>query len=149
MTEFETVDDTCVRIAAFPMRVELGKLREFARATGCPDGPVFDTDDPVILPTFLTTMVFWRPADAPLPHQHLGFDEHRILHGEEEYRFSDVAVRAGDTLDVEVYVPPATSKQGKRGGTMRFGVAITNFRDPGGALVAQSRTTIIETGSTP
>ena len=36
-------------------------------------------------------------------------------------------------------------KQGKRGGTMVFTEVVTEFRDAGGRLVAESRSTLIET----
>jgi hypothetical protein len=36
-------------------------------------------------------------------------------------------------------------KEGKRGGTMRFTEVVTEFRDASGVLVAESRSTTIET----
>ena len=37
-------------------------------------------------------------------------------------------------------------KEGKRGGVMTFVVTVTEFRDPAGKLVAEARSTAIETG---
>ena len=37
-------------------------------------------------------------------------------------------------------------KEGKRGGTMTFVVTVTEFRDEAGILVAEAKSTAIETG---
>ncbi|MSX33149.1 MAG: dehydratase, partial [Actinobacteria bacterium] len=41
------------------MQVELGKIREFARATQSANPAYLETANPVIPPTFLTTQQFW------------------------------------------------------------------------------------------
>lgn len=143
----ETEQDVCV--SEFTMTVELGKLREFARATGYTAGPILEEPHPVIHPTFLTSMVFWQPPEAKLPHEYLGFAEHRILHGEQEYIFGDLPIRAGDVLSVRVRLLPIIVKRGRRGGEMTFGTAVTDFRNPAGRIVAQAKTTIIETEDAP
>ena len=40
-------------------------------------------------------------------------------------------------------------KEGKRGGVMRFARLITEYRDEAGTLVAEQRTTVIETARPP
>ena len=40
-------------------------------------------------------------------------------------------------------------KEGRRGGTMTFVITVTEFRDDDGRLVAEARSTAIETGRAP
>ena len=40
-------------------------------------------------------------------------------------------------------------KEGKRGGTMTFVEVLTEYRDSSGAVVAESRSTVIETSQAP
>lgn len=68
-----------------------------------------------------------------------------VLHGEQEFLFYGEPIRAGDHLTVSVWIEPVTEKQGRRGGTMRFGRVITDFVDEAGAVRARARSTTIET----
>lgn len=127
------------------MAIERGKIREFARA-GQSTNPAYDGPDAVIPVTFLiTAQSWWADPSEPHPIQELGFDPARMLHGEEEYEFFGPPPRAGTTLDVTTRLADVWEKEGKRGGTMRFAKAVTEFRDAAGTLVAEQRTTIIET----
>ena len=40
-------------------------------------------------------------------------------------------------------------KEGKRGGSMIFAETVTEYRDETGRIVAESRSTLIETGKAP
>ena len=73
----------------------------------------------------------------------------RILHGEEEYIFHGPLPRAGQVLSCEAKVTDTYEKPGKRGGSMRFGVVVTEFRDEQGTLVAEARSTLVETEKAP
>ena len=73
-------------------------------------------------------------------------DLRRLLHGGQEYRFHGPPPRAGTKLTVQTRVEDIYEKEGKRGGTMTFVVTVTEFRDENGTLVAEARSTAIETG---
>jgi len=130
------------------MPVERGKIREFARATMTENPAYLDGKDPVSPPTFLTTMNFWMTGAAS-PVAMLGLDLKRVLHGAQEYVFHGPPPRAGTELSASTKVESITEKEGKRGGLMTFVVVATEFRDPSGTLVAEARSTVIETGRPP
>jgi N-terminal half of MaoC dehydratase len=133
---------------SYEMPIDRSKVREFARAVYARN-PGHRGSDAVIPPTMLTSArMFWEPsAESAFPA--LGFDLRRVLHGEEEYVFHGPLPRVGDTVVVETRVERTYEKPGKRGGTMRFGVIVNEFRDASGALVAEQRSTIIETEKPP
>jgi hypothetical protein len=58
-------------------------------------------------------------------------------------------VRAGQTLTVTSRLEKTFEKLGRRGGVMRFGVVVNEFRDQADRLVAEQRTTIVETSKPP
>lgn len=145
MTESAAASSGTV-LGRFEMVVERGKIREFARATGQTHPAYFEDEHPPIPPTFLVTAAFWQPPDAPRPYEALGMELHRVLHGEQEYRFYGALPRAGSRLSVELRIESVEEKQGRKGGTMRLARVVTDFRDEGGALVAQGLSTTIETG---
>lgn len=126
----------------FEWVVERGKIAEFAR--GClDDDPAFRGPDAVAPPTFPMTTTFWQPpgsrrgVDPP-------FDPYRLLHGEQEFEYVR-PLRAGETLTGRTRLADYYEKEGRRGGTMRFAVYETEFRDPSGEPVCWSRATMIET----
>jgi hypothetical protein len=129
---------------AFDMPLEWGKIGEFARATGS-SNPAYDGPGAVIPPTFLTTArLVWEPeADSPLAS--LGLDMHRVLHGEEEYVFAGALPAAGQTLTVSSRLVERYEKEGRRGGRMRFARIVSEFRDALGNVVAEQRSTVVET----
>ncbi len=133
-------------LTRFEMTVERGKIQEFARATGATD-PAYFGERPPVPPTFLISAAHWRPLDAPLPYESLGMDLRRVLHGEQEFRFHGAPPRAGERLTVEVRIESLTSKQSRRGGQMRVAHIVTDFTDEHGRLVAEARSTTLETGA--
>jgi MaoC dehydratase-like protein len=133
----------------FDMIVERGKIREFAIATGSAHEAYLDDPEAVIPPTFLTTMTFWQPPEAARLYRDLDIDRHRLLHGEQEYVFVGIPPRAGARLHARTVVEEMYDKEGRRGGTMTFVVTRTDFVDDNGAVVAQARSTAIETGRPP
>jgi hypothetical protein len=130
------------------MPVERGKIREFARATKSDHPDHMGARDAVSPPTFLTTLNFWSGADSS-PVARLGLDLKRILHGSQEYTFPGEPPRAGTELTATTRVDAVYEKEGKRGGTMTFVETVTEFRDPSGEVVAEARSTVIETGKPP
>lgn len=126
--------------APFEMTVERGKVREFATAT-------FATADElrsgeVSPPTFLVSSSFWNDFS---PVALAGFDRRRLLHGEQEYVFHGPPPEAGQRLQGQHRLAETYEREGKRGGTMRFAVVVTEFRDESGQLVAEQRMTLVET----
>ena len=134
---------------SFDMAVERGKIREFARATMSANPDYLADEHPPVPPTFLTTSSFWTPPEAAALWKEIDIDLRRLLHGEQEYVFPKGPPRAGTKLTAQSRVESIYEKEGKRGGTMTFVVTVTDFTDDAGELVAQARSTAIETGRPP
>jgi hypothetical protein len=120
--------------------VEQGKIRDFAEAMQS-TAPSFRGPDAISPPTFLITAASWAPRGARVE---LGFDRRRVLHGEQEFVFHGPPPRAGTVLEATERLADSYEKSGARGGTMRFAVVVTEFRDATGALVAEAICTVIE-----
>jgi len=134
--------------APFKMHVELGKIREFARATKSHNPDYLEDENPVAPTTFLATAGFWMPEVAtPAGDDGAGFE--RILHGGTEYTFYRPPPKAGTVLYVSSKPGPAWEKTGRRGGAMKFHEMIQEYRDEAGTLVAETRNTVIETEQAP
>jgi len=134
----------------FEMDIERGKMREFARALRATHPAFFDGERPVIPPTFLTTTFFWEAdVDGANPWHAVKMDQRRGMHAEQEYIFHGPPPRAGTRLYCRSRISDVFEKQGKRGGTLRFAVMVTEFRDADGRLVAEARMTGVETERPP
>ena len=131
----------------FEMVVERGKIREFARATKSDNAAYLDDPDPVSPPTFLVTNAFWSKGGGPFGR--IGLDMRRVLDGGREFVFYGPPPEAGTKLSAKTRVDDIYEKEGKRGGTMTFVVTVQEFRDESGAVVAEMRSTVIETGQAP
>jgi MaoC dehydratase-like protein len=57
--------------------------------------------------------------------------------------------KAGTKLTSQTRVDQIYEKEGKRGGTMTFVETVQEFRDEAGNVVAEMRSTAIETGKPP
>lgn len=132
----------------YELDVERGKIREFARAVQSRNPAYLDDPVPVITPTFLTSSQHWAPPGTSLVAS-VGLNLSRVLHGGQEYIFHGPPPRAGAHLSTTTRIEDVYEKQGKRGGTMTFVITLQEFRDDAGRLVAESRTTVIETGKAP
>jgi len=132
----------------FPMTVERGKIREFAKATMSENPDYLESESPPIEPTFLTSVAFWSPPGRSV-FSKVKMDLRRLLHGGQEYVFHGPPPHAGEELSVQTRVDEIYEKEGKRGGTMTFVVTVTEFRDAAGNLRAEARSTAIETGKAP
>ena len=127
---------------SFELRVELGKVREFARATKSANPAYLEGEDPVSPATFLMTSAFWRD-EAILPWMEADEHPERILHGEQEFVFHRSPPRAGAVLVGTSRVDRQYHKEGRRAGPMTVTEVVTEFRDAGGVLVAESRSTLL------
>jgi len=147
------------RVTVEGMRIEAGKVAEFARAIG-DDDPVYREEDdardrgfdavPAPL-TFVRTSAFprYRP-DGTAFDDHLlfgfdlGFDPRRRLHAEQEYEF-ERPLYVGDTLTGTTTLVDVFEREGEAGGEMTFATFETEFRNGDGALVVTERMTYVET----
>jgi N-terminal half of MaoC dehydratase len=130
----------------FTMEVERGKIHEFARAVRAAHPAYFTADRPIAPPTFLTTMAFWAElVPGSKLWEKLEIDQKRLLHAEQEYVFHGAPPRAGTKLTCQSKITDIYEKEGRRGGTLTFVVMVTEFRDEAGKLVAEARSTGVET----
>lgn len=132
----------------FELVVERGKVREFARATKSENPAYLDDPAPVSPPTFLVSSVFWAPPGATRWGS-LKLDMRRVLDGGREFVFHGPPPKAGTKLTAQSRVDDIYEKEGRRGGTMTFVVTAQEFRDESGNVVAEMRSTAIETGKAP
>ena len=132
----------------FEMEVERGKVREFARATLSRNPAYLDARTPVSPATFLMATAFWGGGITKIMDD-LGLDLTRLLHGGQEFTFHGPPPRAGTHLVGEMRVDADYTKEGRRGGAMRFVEVVTDYRDDTDELVAQARNTLIETARPP
>ena len=124
------------------MVVELGKVREFARAVQ-DDAADYAGGQPLAPPTFLMTIAHWI-GDLGATRTGIKLDYRRLLHGEQEFDYLR-PIRVGDVLTFRSRTKDVFEKQGKRGGSMLFVVGETEFRDQQGEVVAYMRNVAIET----
>ena len=130
----------------FEIVIEPGKVREFARALGSVDPTHIEGTLPISPPTFLVTEQFWsEPANQAIPDGALNWE--RLLHGQQEFVFHGPPPRAGARLTGSSRVDRVYEKHGKRGGVMTLLDLVTEYRDETGALVAESRSTLLETSA--
>jgi acyl dehydratase len=123
------------------MNVELGKIREFARAVK--DDKAAYRDGTLAPATFLMTLAHWI-GDMGQTRSAVKLDFLRLLHGEQEFEYVK-PIRAGDVLRFRSRTKEVFEKQGKRGGKMLFIIGETEFKNQRDEVVAYSRNTVIET----
>jgi hypothetical protein len=126
----------------FVFPIELGKIREFTRAIASREAAF--TDGSVTPPTFLMAADHWQTrANAPWGDQRPNLA--RLLHAEQEFVFHGAPPAAGTGLRGQTRIDKRYVKEGKRGGTMTFTELVTEYHDGGGSLVAEVRSTLVET----
>ena len=82
------------------MRVETGKVREFARAVKDPNPAWLADEGALAPPTFLMTLAHWV-TDLGDTRSAVKLDYRRLLHGEQEFEYL-APIRAGDVLTLPV-----------------------------------------------
>jgi len=133
--------------------IELGKVREYARATGYTDHAYFEEENPVIPICFLGIAgriwgyTFDDPKDTALAD--VDIDRSLLLHAEEEYEILGVLPRAGDVMAVRTYIKDVYDKEGRKGGIMTFVITETEFKNQAGELVARSHQSVVKTSDAP
>jgi acyl dehydratase len=128
---------------ASTMKIELGKIREFAKAVKDPNAVYLDEARCVAPPTFLMTIAHWV-GDLGATRSAVKLDYRRLLHGEQEFEYVK-PIRPGDTLSFRSRTKDVFEKDGKRGGKMLFVIGETEFTNQRGEVVAYMRNTAIET----
>ncbi|MEJ1170363.1 MaoC family dehydratase N-terminal domain-containing protein [Variovorax sp. CCNWLW235] len=137
-------------LPAFDVRVEAGRLRFFAKATGQTD-PLYVDEEAARaagLPGLLVppTFLFCLEMDAPDPaaiRNLLGMDYRKLLHGEQQFEYH-APVHAGDTLRFEQRIEDIYDK---KGGALEFVVRRTQVHNQRDARVAELRTvTVLRNG---
>jgi peroxisomal enoyl-CoA hydratase 2 len=140
----------------FDLPVERGKIREFALAVG-EDNPIFyDPDearrhgfpDVVAPPTFTVTQIWQVSREAREEKLGANLDYGRVLHGEQEFTYNRLPV-AGEVLQGTMRISKDFTKEGRRGGTMRFVTYESRFVDAEGQEVLSGYYTLLETSKDP
>jgi len=123
-------------IAEWEFTVEPGKVREFARAV---HEDHLDESAPPTFPVYVTAAYVER-----LIVEEMKLDRRRVGHGEQEYEYFR-PLKVGDRLTCQARVVEEYTKEGQRGGQMRFIVCETVMRDAvSSELVLRERSTAIE-----
>ena len=140
----------------FTLPVTRRAIADFAVAVG-EDNPIFfDVDearrqgfpDVVAPPTFSVRQIFEVPREEREERLGASLDYGRVLHGEQEFIYSRLPV-AGETLTGTMRISKDFTKEGKRGGSMRFVTYESMFTDADGAEVLRALYTLIETSKDP
>lgn len=140
----------------FDLPVERGKVREFALAVG-EDNPIFyDPEearrhgfpDVVAPPTFTVTQIWQISRDEREEQLGANLDYGRVLHGEQEFSYKRLPV-AGEVLKGTMRISKDFTKEGRRGGTMRFVTYESRFVDAEDQEVLTAYYTLLETSKDP
>lgn len=136
----------------FELPVEAAKIADFAQAVGEDNDLFGDAEaarllgfpDLVAPPTFAVTQIFQVPREERERRLGANLNYERVLHGEQEFVYSRLPF-AGETLKGVMRISNDFTKEGRRGGTMRFVTYETRFTDSEGEHVLTALYTLIET----
>ena len=140
----------------FELPIERGKVREFALAVG-EDNPIFydpeaarreGLPDVVAPPTFTVSQIWAVPREEREEQLGARLDYARVLHGEQEFVYRRLPV-AGEVLKGVMRISRDLTKQGRRGGEMRFVTYESRFTDAQGDEVLLAYYTLIQTRADP
>ena len=143
-------------VLEFDLPIERGKIKEFALAVG-EDNPIFfDPDaarleglpDIVAPPTFSVTQIWQVSREERESRLGANLDYERVLHGEQEFVYNRLPF-AGEVLRAQMRISKDFTKEGKRGGKMRFVTYESTFADAEGEEVMRAYYTLIETSKDP
>ncbi len=143
-------------VVRFKLPVERGKVMEFAQAVGEENIIFYDSEqarlqgfpDVVAPPTFSVTQIWQVSREERESRLGANLDYTRVLHGEQEFLYKRLPV-AGEVLEAEMRISRDFTKEGKRGGSMRFVTYETRFTDAEGQEVLTALYTLIETSKDP
>lgn len=119
--------------------VDWMKVRDFARAVHDDHGEGRD-----LIPTPTFPIVLSSDFVEELVTKLLPLDRSRTVHGEQEYVYHR-PLRIGEELHCRARILSDVTKEGKRGGQLRFFTIEVELREPSGTVVALERMTTVET----
>jgi len=136
----------------FTVRVEHGKIREFAEALR-DENPLYREEEAarrspfggIIAPPTFTRNFWWEGHEV---QEDLKIDPRLRLHGEQEFEYYR-PIEAGEVLTGQVRIADVYEKAGRRGGKMTFAVIETTYTNAKGEKVLVGRRTLIETAPQP
>jgi acyl dehydratase len=140
----------------FDLPVERTKIRELALAVG-EDNPIYyDPDaarrhgfpDVVAPPTFTVTQLWHVSREDREAKLGANLDYARVLHGEQEFVYRRLPF-AGEVLKGTMRISKDITKEGRRGGSMRFVTYESRFVDAEGEEVLSALYTLLETSKDP
>jgi acyl dehydratase len=139
-------------VIEFDLPVPADKVKEFALAVGSEDPLHFDEEAarerglpaPIAPPTFTTTQIFPVPREEREQRLGANLDYARVLHGEQEFVYKRLPI-TGETLKGRMTISKDFTKEGKRGGSMRFVTYQSVFTDAEGAEVLTAYYTLLQT----
>jgi acyl dehydratase len=140
----------------FELPIERGKVREFALAVGERNPLHFDPEharaegfpDVLAPPTFTVTQIWQVSREEREERLGANLDYGRVLHGEQEFAYKRLPF-AGEVLKGVMRISKDFTKEGKRGGQMRFVTYETKFTDAQDEEVLTAYYTLIETSKDP
>lgn len=140
----------------FDLPIERGKVKEFAIAVGENNPVYYDPiaarergfPDVIAPPTFTVTQIWQIPREERQARLEANLDYERVLHGEQEFVYKRLPV-AGEVLKGTMRISKDFTKEGKRGGAMRFVTYESKFTDGDGQEVLTAHYTLIETAKDP
>lgn len=136
----------------FDLPIERAKVQEFAVAVGEDNRICLDVDaarvaglpDIVAPPTFTATQILVVGREERERRLGANLDYGRVLHGEQEFHYERLPF-AGEILNGVMSISKDFTKEGKRGGSMRFVTYESIFADVQGEIVLTAYYTLIET----
>lgn len=139
-------------VIEFELPIEREEVREFALAVGEDNHLFLDPEaahlegfpDLLAPPTFTQTQIFQVSRDERERRLGANLNYERVLHGEQEYIYQRLPV-AGERLKGIMRIAKDFTKEGKRGGRMRFVTYETRFLDADEDEVLTALYTLIET----
>ncbi|CAN5696051.1 MaoC family dehydratase N-terminal domain-containing protein [soil metagenome] len=140
----------------FELPVDAKAIAEFAAAVGEDNTIYFDPEAagaiglPAVVapPTFSMRQAFAVTRDEREERLGTRLEPGRVLHGEQEFLYRRLPF-AGEVLKGTLRVAEDFTKEGRRGGRLRFVTYESRFTDSEGAEVLTARYTLIETTRDP
>ena len=140
----------------FELPIERGKVSEFAQAVAEKNPVYFDVDharsegfpDVLAPPTFTVTQIWQVGREERESRLGADLDYGRVLHGEQEFSYNRLPF-AGEVLKGTMRISKDFTKEGKRGGEMRFVTYESVFTDVQDEVVLTAYYTLIETSKDP
>jgi acyl dehydratase len=139
-------------VIEFDLPVEAEGVRAFAAAVG-EDNPVFSDAaearrhglaGPVAPPTFTVTQIRQVPPEERERRLGARLDRRRILHAEQEFVYKRLPL-VGETLRGRMRIAHDVTKEGRRGGNLRFVTYESRFIDADGEEVLTAYYTLVQT----